>query len=330
MRVAVVGATGNVGTSLVRVLRQDRSIAHVIGMARRLPPPGTLDIEWRQVDVAKDDLRAHFQGVDAVIHLAWVVQPSRNLNLLHDVNIMGSARVFDAVAEAGVGALLYASAGGAYSPNSSGGAVDEAWPTNGIPTSMFSRQKAYVERLLDRFELVHPLIRVVRLRPGITIKREAASEIQRLLVGRVMLILAKTLGRRSLLPYVPGLVIQAVHTDDVAEAYRSALLGSVAGAFNVAAESVDAGTLAHRFDFHSFPVGARFVRSAAALSWYLGASPAEPGWLDLLRRTPVLDSTLAGRELGWSPRVSASQALAEMAAGLSSRSGYPTPPLRAW
>jgi nucleoside-diphosphate-sugar epimerase len=311
----------------MQVLRDDRSIAHVIGMARRLPPPGTLDIEWRQVNVATDDLRGHFQGIDAVIHLAWLVQPSRNPAFLHDVNVLGSARVFDAVAEAGVGALLYASAGSAYSPISTREAVDEAWPTNGVPTSMFSRQKAYVERLLDRFELAHPLVRVVRLRPGITVKREAASEIQRLLLGKHMVALATKFGRRSLLPYVPGMAIQAVHTEDVAEAYRSAVLGSVAGAFNVAAEPVDAGDLAQRFELHSFPVGARFTRAMAMLAWHLGVSPAEPGWLDLLRQTPVLDSSLARKELGWSPRVSASAALAELAAGLASRSSYPTPPL---
>ena len=30
--------------------------------------------------------------------------------------------------------------------------VDESWPTTGIPTSFYSRHKAEVERLLDRFE----------------------------------------------------------------------------------------------------------------------------------------------------------------------------------
>ncbi len=37
MRVAVVGATGNVGTAVLRALRTDSRISAVAGVARRLP-----------------------------------------------------------------------------------------------------------------------------------------------------------------------------------------------------------------------------------------------------------------------------------------------------
>lgn len=329
MRVVVIGASGNVGTSVVRALRDDKSVAQVIGLARRSPARDTLGIEWRQVDIARDDLGSHFRGADAVIHLAWLLQPARNPALLHDVNVVGSSRVFDAVAEAGVGALLYASSGAAYSPILTQEPVDETWPTDGIPTSTFSRQKAYVERLLDRFELNHPLVRIVRLRPGFTVKAEAASKVHREFLSNPVWSLASRLRRVSILPSMPGVVFQAVHTDDVAEAYRLALLGSVAGAFNVAAEpAIDADDLADWFKLRSVPVGARAIRRAVAATWGLGMHSVEPGWIDLARLTPLLDSTRAHKELGWAPRRSSLEALRDLADGLEARSGFETPPLR--
>ena len=80
-------------------------------------------------------------------------------------------------------------------------AVDESWPTDGIPTSFYSRHKAEVERMLDRFEREHPDVRVVRLRPGLIFKREAATGIRRLFAGPL---LPGALLRPGLIPIVPG------------------------------------------------------------------------------------------------------------------------------
>jgi len=99
---------------------------------------------------------------------------------------VGSARVFAAASAAGVGALVYASSVGAYSPGPGGrvnesGRVDESWPTHSVPTAAYGREKAYVERLLDTFEARHPDIRVVRLHPAFIVQRQAASEQRRII-----------------------------------------------------------------------------------------------------------------------------------------------------
>lgn len=330
MRVVVTGATGNVGTSVVRSLSTDNSISHVVGLARRPPmDPDFLGIEWRQVDVANDDLLPHFLHADAVIHLAWLQQPQRQRHLLHDVNIVGSARVFEAVARAEVKALLYASSFGVYSPAPPGQEVDETWPTDGIATSLYSQQKAYVERLLDRFEYEHPLVRLVRLRPALTFKADAASEIQRLFLGRWLPMMAAPIARFSVVPDVLGLIVQAVHTDDVAEAYRLALLGSVTGPYNITAEkAVDAAAIGHQFDLHVLPVGPKAARGAAALGWHLRLQPTEPGWFDLAFRSPLLDTHHAAKELGWKPSRSSLDTVGELAVAMAAGGGLPTQPLR--
>src|SRR4051794_30378085 len=116
MRVVVTGATGNVGTSVLRALSEDAGVGEIVGIARRMPQWRAPKVEWVQADIAHDELQPLFHGADAVIHLAWLIQPSRDDAELHRVNVEGSRRVFNAAARAGVGALVHASSIGVYSP----------------------------------------------------------------------------------------------------------------------------------------------------------------------------------------------------------------------
>src|ERR687894_2936118 len=224
MRVVVVGATGNIGTSVLRSLEKEESVESVLGLARRLPGLTMPKVEWASADVVTDDLVPHLRGADAVVLLAWIIQPSRDLNRQWMINVEGSMRVAWAAKKAGVPALLYASSVGAYSPGPKDRRVDESWPTNGISTSFYARHKAEVERRLDRFERERPEVRVVRLRPALKFKREAASGIRRLFAGPL---LPSFLVQRRLIPVVPAhprLVFQAVHSYDVGDAYRLAIV----------------------------------------------------------------------------------------------------------
>src|SRR5688572_23477903 len=180
MKVVVIGATGNVGTSLVRALSADREIESITGVARRVPGPSGDRVDWVSADITSSPLGPILDGADAVIHLAWAIQPSRDDEALRATNVDGSLRVLDGVAKAGIPTLIYASSVGAYSAGPKDRAVDESWPTNGIETSFYSRHKAEVETPLDEFERGEPGVRVVRLRPGLIFKREAATEIRRL------------------------------------------------------------------------------------------------------------------------------------------------------
>ena len=134
MRIAITGATGNVGTSLVQALVDDAEVTSIVGVARRLPgwrPPRTT---WVQADVARDDLLSPLRGAHAVVHLAWLFQPTHRPDITWATNVRGSLRVFDAAARAGVGTLVYASSVGTYAPGPKDEAVDESWPATGIQT----------------------------------------------------------------------------------------------------------------------------------------------------------------------------------------------------
>lgn len=328
MHVVVVGASGNIGTSVLEALGADPQVASVLAVARRPAAIGGPKAEWRARDVTTDDLRADFDGADAVICLSWLIQPSRDLPRMRATNVDGSRRVFEATAAAGVPALLYSSSVGAYSPGPKDRAVDESWPTNGTESSFYSRHKAEVERVLDEFEPRHPEMRVVRIRPALVFKREAASEIRRLFVGPL---LPSPLVRRSLIPVVPRsarLRFQAVHSLDVGEAFRLALHRPARGAFNVAADPVlDGEQLGRLLGARPLPVHPGLLRAATDLSWRLRLQPTPPGWVDMALGVPIMDTARARAELDWTPRHSAADALLELLAGIRDRAGGGTPTL---
>jgi nucleoside-diphosphate-sugar epimerase len=269
-----------------------------------------------------------FAGADAVVHLAWLIQPGRDESVTRAVNVDGSRRVFDAVVAAGVPSLVYASSVGAYSPGPKDRLVDESWPTGGITSSFYSRHKAAVEDDLDRVAAEHPRLRIVRLRPGLIFQRSAATEIRRLFIGPL---LPGALLRSSLAPIspdVPGLQFQAVHSDDVADAYRRAVLSDVSGPFNVAADPViGAAELAGLLDARPVRIPARIVRAAAAATFALRLQPAEPGWVDMALGVPLMSVERASAELGWSPRHSSLNSIEELVAGLRDGAEDRTAPL---
>lgn len=328
MRVVVTGATGNVGTAVMRALNADPGIDELVALARRAPSRSLLPAQFVCADVSGDRLEPIFAGADAVVHLAWLIQPGRDESVTRAVNVDGSRRVFEAVVRAGVPSLVYASSVGAYSPGPKDRLVDESWPTGGIASSFYSRHKAAVESDLDCLAAEHPRLRIVRLRPGLIFQRSAATEIRRLFIGPL---LPGALLRSSLVPIspdVPGLRFQAVHSDDVADAYRRAVLSDVSGAFNIAADPViGPAELSRLLDARPLRIPARIVRAGAAVTFALRLQPAEPGWVDMALGAPLMSVERAHAELGWSPEHSSLQAIGELFAGLREGAQDQTAPL---
>ena len=331
MRVVVLGASGNAGTSVLAALANEDRVDEIVGVARRVPEARFPKVSWRSADISdpNTDLAGLMRGADCVVHLAWLIQPSRDESITHATNVEGSQRVFEAVAQAGVPSLVYASSVGAYAPGPKDRRVDESWPTTGMDSSFYSRHKAAVERILDSFEAAHPEVRVVRLRPGLIFKREAATGIRRLFAGPF---LPSQLVRRDLIKVIPShprLVFQAVHSLDVGDAYRLAIVRDDArGAYNVAAEPVlDPAELGRILGARTIPVPAKLLRLGADVTWRLRLQPTSPGWVDMGLGVPLMDTTRARDELGWRPGRSAADALLELVDGLHDGAGVPTPPL---
>ena len=321
IRVAVVGATGNVGTAVLRrfAAADAGDVETVLGVARRLPDPGTGPYDgverWLSCDIggtgATTALVEGFAGLDAVVLLAWALQPTQ------------------AAVRAGVRHILYASSIGTYAAGDKSVRVDETWPATGVQSSQYSRHKAANEAWLDEVAAFHPDLTITRMRPGLVFQAKASSEIARYFLGSVLRTDLLVKAPLPVLPLSRKFVFQAVHADDLAEAFLLATRARAGGAFNIAAEPVLgpaelAGALGGK---RVLPVPLGLMRGLAAASWAAHLQPTSPGWIDLAGASPIMDTARARTELGWQPKVSASAALAELVAGFSEHAGHPSPVL---
>lgn len=332
MRIVITGASGNVGTALVERLRPEGH--ELVGIARRPPDPSTPEgraLTWHAVDLtrAEDEprLRTAFVDADAVVHLAWGFQPSHRPELLRELGVGGTRRVADAVARIGVPHLVHMSSVGAYSPKTGDQRVPEAYPTDGVPSSPYSRHKAEAERLLDDFEKSHPDVLVTRMRPGIVGQREAGSALLR--YGVPGLVPPRALRLLPVLPFDRTVRIPMVHAADVADAIARALERRSPGAFNLAAPpDVTATDIARALRARLVPLPAKVLRAGVSLAWHGRVLQLDPGWIDLAFSVPLLDTTRARTELGWTPTRTGPQVLEEVVTGMTEAASARTPVLR--
>jgi len=331
MRIAVTGATGNIGTSVLHRLGEDGTHT-LVGLARRTPPDrGGRTVDWVGVDLTDDAclpvLERAFTGADAVVHLAWGFQPSHDLHYLEELGVGGTRRVLTALTAAGVPHLVHMSSIGAYSPKHDDTPVDESWPTDGVPTSRYSVHKAAAERLLDAHEQSEGPTLLTRLRPGIVGQRAAGSALLR--YGVPALVPAAVLDHVPILPVDRRLTVPMVHADDVADAVARALERSSGGAFNLAADPpITTALIAEALGARPIHVPSAVLRPLMSLAWHARLQQVDAGWLDMAFALPLLDTSRARRELGWSPRVDAVTVLREVLAGMRERASGDSPVLR--
>jgi uncharacterized protein YbjT (DUF2867 family) len=257
MRVVVTGATGNVGTSVVRALAADEP--RRVGGRDRAPPAGIAGrakVEWRQADVRRDELAPLFAGADAVVHLAWRIQPShRQARAVADER----ARLSRVFAGRGRGRSARARARLVRRRSTRRARSTTAWTRAGRATacgsSFYGRHKAEAEWRLDAVEAANPGLRVGADPSRARVQaRRPASGVRRLFAGPLL--------PTPLLPEPAARPTRRTRSPSAGRArrgcgarVRSSPLSATYGArFNVAAEPVlDASTVAAE-------LGARTIR----------------------------------------------------------------------
>ena len=303
MHIVVTGATGRIGSVLMETLPRDPRVRSVTGIARRVENRSAPKTYYVSADVAVEPLAPLFEGADAVVHLAWQFQPERRPDELWSTNVLGSRRVFDAIRQAGVPRLVYASSFGVYAPREGVTPVDESFATTGYSTSLYSRHKAEVERRLDEFEGRYEGFGIARLRPVATLAPSAASQLVERIAGAMpgsaideaVLRVARQIARAPL---------QVAHAFDVAAAFHLAAIHDVRGAFNIAPRA----PRVHESNATLAPSG--IMTKAASLALRLRLSRHDRNLVDLAANAPLLDDGRAQRVLGYCAEYSTERVLA--------------------
>jgi len=329
--VAVTGPTGEIGTAVMAALEGERSVEHIVGMARRPFDPGArgwTKTVYRQGDTLdRAAVDALVSEADVVVHLAFLIMGSHAQT--RRTNLAGARNVFEAtVAAPRPGRLVYTSSVAAYGYHSDNPTpLTEDVPTRGSAEHYYSRQKAESEALLSEVTNGSGLD-VYVLRPCIVAGPTATALADSMpwnQAGAWLSAVVRSGARVSqvLRPLVPdpGVPLQLVHPDDVAAAVVAVVLGRGSpGAYNLAGRgevslSEVAGSLGGR--------GVRVPRGlAVATSQALARVPLVPAvaeWVHSVRTPMVMDTTRANCELGWTPAFTSAQALAAMAEAVRRR-----------
>jgi uncharacterized protein YbjT (DUF2867 family) len=108
MNIAVVGATGFVGSHLLPHLVASGHRVIAISRDGRRRAEWTDAVEARAADVTSGDLDAALKGADAVVHLAAIPREAGGRRF-EDVNVRGTRRVVDAAERIGVRRFVHLS-----------------------------------------------------------------------------------------------------------------------------------------------------------------------------------------------------------------------------
>lgn len=303
MRVLVTGAASHTARVLLPRLLAHPDVSGVVGLDLAPLPLAHPRLHALRMDMRSADLPRALEGIDAVVHLAFVVlarmlgPQRRDRALMRAINLEGSRNVFEACAAAGVRRVVYASSVavyGAWPDNPC--PITETQPRRPLPGFAYSEDKAALEDWLDGFERTRTAPGITRLRLHAIVGAHAQPLVNALATARVGVRLPR-----------PDLPLQCLHEDDAAGALLDALFAHTTGIYNIAApEPVPFAALPRRFNL---PLPLHWVSRAHRVAWRFTGAWGDPGWIEGLRHPLVVSCERALRELGWQPRHSTAEAL---------------------
>jgi UDP-glucose 4-epimerase len=328
VRYLITGGSGYIGTRLTEILADRDEADRIVNVDVRPPARSQDKTEFVRGDVRD---RAAMAGLlererpDALVHLAFLLNPIRDEARMYDIDVNGTQAVLSAAAAAGIHQVLVtssASAYGAFPDNPR--PIAEDWPVRGQPDFSYARHKAEADRLCQLWALEHPDRVMTIVRPCIVFGPNVDNYISR------------TWKNSSFMPVMDGVdeEFQLVHEDDVVSAIIGLLEAKAGGAFNVAGDgSLRWGESARMIGLRTRELSFKAVRRLYAIAWALHASRVEapPGNLNFVRYPWLVSNDKLKAEIGWEPSADTREVFVETmyATGLiatpSPRETQPTP-----
>jgi len=301
--IAITGVGGLLGRALVAELSRRGTVDRIIGLDVTDPQLGATatDVELRLLDVRDPRMADTLAGVDVLVHLAFQMDPIRDLDEMRSVNLEGTRNVLEAARAARLARVVYLSSVVAYGAHADNDVpLTETSPLRGTPGFPYAEHKRDVETWLWPWHAAGE-------GPALTVLRSAA------VLGPGVQNFITRLLELPVLPVIDGRLppLQFVHLDDVVGAIVHVIEHELDGVFNVAPD----GWLEHErivglVTRGTVEVSASLLERLIDRSLRLGVGELPPAIVELFRHPWVLANDRL-RATGWSPQRTNEEALLE-------------------
>lgn len=311
-RVAMTGATGDLGALLLPLLEADPRVERVLAVGVAAPSNGGPKVGFRRLDLTQPNARAELvdvlreERIDALYHLAFLLGKIHRAAFAHELEVAGSMHVLGAAAETRLRKLIVPSLTALYGARPQHPAqLREEAPLHGCPGSRFIADKVAVELQIQEFSARHPETAVTVLRFAPVVGPTIDNPMTRWLRTRVVPVL---------LGYDPPW--QVVHEQDAVAALHRALFADVRGAVNVVGRGLSSlSALVRGSGGVAVPLPAPLVKTVVRLFETFGVAAVPTPLLDYLRYGWVADGSRSSDALGMDISRSASEAIATLRGG---------------
>jgi UDP-glucose 4-epimerase len=297
MKYLITGGSGYIGSRLTDLLVQHEE-NEVVNLDIRAPAVPRSRTRFVHMDIRDRGIAALIaeERPDALVHLAFVLNPIRDEHKMYDIDVNGTANVLDAAAAAGVPHLLVASSTTAYGAWPDNPVpIPEEHPVRGLPAYEYARDKTEIDLLCQLCAAQHPESTMTIVRPTIVFGPNVDNYIVRFWENQPFVVL----------PDGHDADWQYVHEDDVVDAMSRLLSERRGGIFNLTADGTvkmsEAAAIAGK-KVRKMPL--RLYRRMAAASWKLRLRNVEapPGQIEFVLHPWIASNEKLKRELGWTPR----------------------------
>lgn len=305
--ILITGGSGYFGSKLAQRFCAMEGVERVVSLDIKAPAATPEKLLFVRADARQplDDIFAE-NGIDTVVHAAWVLPPIHDKGLMEDINLGGTTNVLEASRRAGARRFFYTSSATAYGFHADNQCpLTEDSPLRGNDDFTYSKTKRIVEGLIAEFAARNPAMTVCWARPCFVVGPGFNNPLARHLQKRL-----------AVLPR-PSAAMQFVHEDDLTRAIVELLRAGARGPYNVGASGVmTTSEMVRALGGRPLPVPVGLLRPLNALAWALRLgfitefpSPA----LKLMQHPWVVDSGKLERELGFAYAHDTRQAFAAFA-----------------
>jgi UDP-glucose 4-epimerase len=318
-RVLITGVSTRLGTALARMLERDPSVEYVAGLdvkppRARLERTDFIDADIRNPVIGKLIPQA---GVDTVVHNQIVRQPGGvSPRAMHDINVIGTLQLLAACEQSDtIGAVIVRGSAGIYGAEPSAPQFFTEEMARLYPLrTRFQRDIGEIENYFEAYSRRHPQVACSMLRYQPAIGPGTDSQVTRYLSAAIA---------PTFLGFDPRL--QFTHEHDGLEALLAAIRNPVRGPVNVASEGTIGLTRMLRIaGSRSLPLPTTVFTGGVQAGRRAGLPSISPDFRRLLRFGRGVDITRLREEVGYTPRYTTAEAIADYASHQSSRRVLPS------